>query len=468
MVTRARKNPSDEDGFIIIEVLVSALILAIVAGAVLTLIVATTRGAAVQRDRAVANDVAQADQARLRNQPIYEIAGNQPEDHEYTRGGMVFNVHSEREYVNNKAGAVSCTGGSNTPDYVKLTSTVSSATTDHPVVMQSVVSPSTGSLNTAYGTLQVPTKNAAGGPVGGVSVSANGRTATSGSEGCVNFVSMPSGSSEVLYNGHGLINESGEEKPTQSVSVAGGKIPSQPTTPFKWDYPATIEAKFTYLEPGTGKEWPAPVDSMYFVNAISGQPGRWTGTPGGVTRSSTQIAGNVFPFKSSEYVAFAGSCASNNPGTSSTNKVGLFSGELVPKGKATPTIRVPALEVTVTTKSGKEGKEGTVQIVSGAKVTLTDRNCKFNGINVKRTYTTTMAGHLSNEAAVKQEVATKELPTKVLAPVESGVPFGTYEICASATINGEARYAKLAEQKVEDFTSKGTVVTLNLTKTTAC
>ena len=61
MVTRARKTPSGEDGFIIIEVLVSALILAIVAGAVLTLITASTRGAAVQRDRSVASDLAQAE-----------------------------------------------------------------------------------------------------------------------------------------------------------------------------------------------------------------------------------------------------------------------------------------------------------------------------------------------------------------------------------------------------------------------
>ena len=46
MASRARKMPPGEDGFILIEVLVSAVILAIVAGAVLTLITATTRSAA--------------------------------------------------------------------------------------------------------------------------------------------------------------------------------------------------------------------------------------------------------------------------------------------------------------------------------------------------------------------------------------------------------------------------------------
>src|ERR1700761_1532627 len=60
----------DQEGFIIIEVLVSAIILALVAGAVLTLITATTRSAASQRDRSVAYDLAQSDQARLRTMRI--------------------------------------------------------------------------------------------------------------------------------------------------------------------------------------------------------------------------------------------------------------------------------------------------------------------------------------------------------------------------------------------------------------
>jgi type II secretory pathway pseudopilin PulG len=460
MVTRARERLPEEDGFIIIEVLVSALILAIVAGAVLTLITATTRGAAVQRDRAVANDVAQADQARLRGKPIYEISGVESESHDDSRNGTTFHVVSERVYVNNKAGAVSCASGSNTPDYVQLTSRVSWATTTHPVVLQSVVSPSTGSLNTAYGTLQVTTNNAAGEPVSGVSVTADGRTATTGSEGCANFVSMPSGSYSVLYKGSGLINENGEAETTQTgVAVAGGKTPS--TATMRWDYPATIEPEFRYLEPGSGIERTASVDSMYVVNAISGKPATVIGTPGGSTRTNILGTKAVFPFKSSEYVVYAGSCPTNNPGTSAPNKVGLFSGEVAPKAVLTPVLRVPALELTITTKSGNEGREGTEQLVSGAKVTLTDTKCQSGNTLVKRTYYTNSGGHLSNEAAVKANPAA--------APTEAGVPFGTYSICASATIGTELRKATASEVKVEDFTSTGTVKKLNLVKgSTAC
>ena len=57
--------PPGEDGFILIEVLVSAVILAIVAGAVLTLITAATRSAASTRNHSTAYGLAQEDQARM-------------------------------------------------------------------------------------------------------------------------------------------------------------------------------------------------------------------------------------------------------------------------------------------------------------------------------------------------------------------------------------------------------------------
>jgi type II secretory pathway pseudopilin PulG len=470
MGLRARKTPSGEDGFIIIEVLVSALILAIVAGAVLTLITASTRGAAVQRDHGVASDVAQADQARMRLMTLTEISGVETKERTETRNGTVYTVKSERVFVNNAAGTATCASSSSKPDYVQLTSTVSSSSMVHPVVLQSVVSPSSGSLDENNGTLTVKTANAQGESVSGIAVTATStaagtRTTTTGAEGCANFVSAPSGSYEVTYSSTSLVNTKGESQSTpEKFELQGGEYRTQPTA--MWDHPATLKPQFFYLQPGTGAEVAAPMDSMFVRNATNSieLP---VGTPGG-TRT-TSLTRTIFPFKSpGEYTAYAGYCTTNNPGAA--NKSGIFSGMAAAGATLTPKILVPALELTITTKSGKEGKEGTEQIVSGAKVTLTDRNCKFNGINVKRTYTTTMAGHLSNEAAVKEEVATKDLPEKekVLAPVESGVPFGTYEICVSATINGEARYAKIAEQKVEDFTSKGTVVKLNLTKTTAC
>jgi type II secretory pathway pseudopilin PulG len=444
-----------QEGFIIIEVLVSALILAIVAGAVLTLITASTRGAATQRDRAVAFDVAQADQARLRTLKVSEINGNETKTTSVKRNGTEYTVVSERVYVNNKAGAVSCAKGTETPDYVQLTSTVSSPTMLHPVVLQSVVSPSTGSLDPNYGTLDFPVTNALGEPLAGVKVTVAGKSGTTGTEGCTIFPSLAKATYSVLYEGPGLINEEGKNTWSENITVVPGEVKS-PESPLRWDRPATLRPEFVYVEPGTGTLRPAPVDSMYVVNATSGKPATVIGNPGVSPRSAIQVDEAVFPFKSpSEYTVYAGSCTSNNPGTVGANKEGLYSAVVPPASILTPQIHVPALELTVTTKSGSEGKTGTEETLSGVAVTLTDLKCKSSGANVARKYTTNAGGHLSSSKT---------------GPTEAGVPFGTYKVCALATVNGQTRRAEKSEVKVEDFTAGttlkpgGTVLKLNLEK----
>jgi len=66
----AQNRSGPEDGFILIEVLVSALILAIVAAAVLAVLSSTTHSAASERVRSQAAALAQEDQARMRTMRI--------------------------------------------------------------------------------------------------------------------------------------------------------------------------------------------------------------------------------------------------------------------------------------------------------------------------------------------------------------------------------------------------------------
>jgi type II secretory pathway pseudopilin PulG len=434
MATHARKRSSDEDGFIIIEVLVSALILAIVAGAVLTLITATTRGAATQRDRAVADDLAQADQARLRTLRIAQISGVKKEEEEVEKNGTTYHVVSERVYVNNKAGAVSCTEGTDKPDYVQLTSTVSSNTMLNPVVLQSVVSPSSGSLEPNVGSFSVETVNAVGEPVSGVSVTlSNGRTASTGIQGCATFAGLPKGTYTATYNGGLLVNTKGlSVSPETGISIEAATVKHVESS---WDHPATLSPKFVYLEPGTGTPQPASVDSMSVINATNGfsEP---VGTPGGARTSTLTKA--VFPFKGpSEYTVYTGSCASNNPGTAGGNAVGLYSGVVTPSKTYEPQIHVPALELTVTNNSGV--------IATGAKVIVTDTN---SSCKTKRTFTANGGGHLSSKEG---------------GLTEPGLPYGIYSVCASLKVGKETQ-AATKEVKVQNFAAAGTTLALKLEK----
>src|SRR4051794_3631857 len=156
MPTRARQRlaqaDSGEDGFVIIEVLVSALILAMVAGAVLALITATTHSAASERNHSVAYGLAQEDQARLRTMRLSSLNQVFP-PRTVEVGGTKFEVRSVGRFVNNSSGTRSCSSGEASADYVEISSTVSSATLLNPVSIRSVVAPSNGSLDPSHGTL---------------------------------------------------------------------------------------------------------------------------------------------------------------------------------------------------------------------------------------------------------------------------------------------------------------------------
>src|ERR1700742_2169138 len=113
----------DQEGFIIIEVLVSAIILALVAGAVLTLITATTRGAANQRVHSVAYGLAQEAQAKLRTKRVSELTSYSKTEPPAV-GGTTYPAATQAVYVSNTTQPVSC-GENDEPDYIRLTSTVS-------------------------------------------------------------------------------------------------------------------------------------------------------------------------------------------------------------------------------------------------------------------------------------------------------------------------------------------------------
>ena len=421
----------DQEGFILIEVLVSALILAIVAGAVLALITATTRSAASERDHSIAYALAQEDQARLRTMRIASLNDLDPPPRKETIGGTTFYVESRGKFVNNTTGTSSCTGEGASADYVELTSTVSSDALLHPVSIHSIVSPSTESLTPNHGTFAFQAKNAAGEPLSGVSISGTGPGNFNGvtdEEGCANFADVPAGNYEVTTYANGLINPEGKETATKGMGVEASATQQ---VVLYFDRAATIKASFTYKEPGSGKSVAAPIDSMELFNAENEDKAITSGTPGG-TGASTREDKVVYPFKT-PYAVYAGSCETNNPDPKNegVNSAAIANLTVTPGSTATATIQVPALNVYTTYNGAK---------VQGAEVVVTDTQCQYNTKSVKREFKTDKAGHIA-------------LPTAEAAETEAvGLPYGEYKVCASAYVSSAYRRAE-ATVSVKSLTS---------------
>jgi hypothetical protein len=134
-------------------------------------------------------------------------------------------------------------------------------------------------------------------------------------------------------------------------------------------------------------------------------------------RESVVNATPLYPFPS-PYSIYAGLCAINNPNpegkVGAPGAAGVANVAVAPSGTAPAKVQIPALDLTV--------KNGATPI-KGAKVTITDKNClDGSGSKVKRTYATNEKGKQTAKPPVTGE------------PAEPGLPWGVYEICASAEL----------------------------------
>jgi Tfp pilus assembly protein PilV len=435
---------SAQDGFILIEVLVSAVILALVAGAVLTLITATTRSAASARGHSVAYGLAQEDQARMRTLRLSTLKKYENLQTP-TIGGTEFKVVSKAFFVNHESGTASCTEQNSSTDYVEITSTVSSTAMPHPVTLQSIVSPSSSSLDSTHGSLVFQVNNALGEGISGVPITASGASTFGGSTesaGCATFADIASGNYKVTATANGLISPEGSS--TYIKEQVGAPAGGTQQVLINFDKAGTIAASFVYNEPAYGELKPAPVDAMQLIEGELGKTVPY-GTPNLTNRNATLVDAVAYPFKTA-YGVYAGSCPSNNPDPEGKkiNTAALVSVPVTAGGTSAATIQVPALNLTVTNSSGKA--------VQGATVFLTDTSCKYNGTNVKREFTTNEIGHIAL-------TSTEPAPVKTQAV---GLPFGNYNICVQARVSGETRKGESSGVAVNNLTTaKTAAVSLN-------
>ena len=117
-----------ERGDTLIEVMVAALLVGLIATASLTGFTAIGHSAGTQRNEEQAATLAQQDQARLRGLTITQLSGsggNTPAGVNTTIDGTTYNVVSKSLFIAGASGASSCTsGGTASADEVQTTSTV--------------------------------------------------------------------------------------------------------------------------------------------------------------------------------------------------------------------------------------------------------------------------------------------------------------------------------------------------------
>jgi type II secretory pathway pseudopilin PulG len=429
---------SAEAGFALIEVLISGLIAVVVAAAVMALFASTERSAADQRHRSQAFAVAQEDQTRLRAMRVpslYQYGQTNP----VTVDGVTYSVTSTAKYINDVTGDdLTCATGSSSISYVKIGSKVTwpGMRPGEAVTIQSLIAPPSGTLNPTAGTLVFLATNAHNVPTSGVGVSGSGAGNFNGSTsaaGCAIFLEQASGEYTLNLTGlaTGLVDQDGVAPGPKMIKVSP-EVTN--TVNLLYDTPGSVPVKFETRNYSSNLSATSASSFIAFNTGMSTAKlfGSAEGTP-----FTTKTAESLFPFTSAD-VFYAGACTTNDP-QSGTARPSV----LVPAGAtaATQTIVLPSLWLTVKADGSA---------VNGAPVKIADRNCETAGHAVRRSYTTSSSGRLTNPA----------------------LPWSTYNVCASGTVeisrsqHGNVTYGTVHEtaEGIEVHSVNGTSLEIALTK----
>ncbi len=425
-------HASGEDGYALIEVLISALVAALIGVAIFGLMGVSARQGSEERNRARAYAVAQEDQARMRGMRISQL-NKYSNTRTVTQDNVTYTVVSTAQFVNDQTGTVSCGAANSTADYVKVQSKVTWPTlgTRPPTILQSLIAPPNGSLDPDNGTLTINAINAAGVGIGGVGLSGTGPSSFSGttdSAGCAQFADIPGGNYTLTPTASGVVDQDGNAPAAKTISVIGGGTAS---VTLQFDTGGSVPVTFVTKRYGATTTTASSADTLTAFNTGMTQ-GEVFGTPGG-TRTASKTATPLFPFTSPD-TFYAGSCTGNLPDATAT---AAYKSVVVPAGgtAATQTIQLPSLNLTV--KSGSSSSSPGSNVNAGT-VVVYDLNCTVSGNPVRRTMTTNSSGQLA----------------------DPGLPWSTYAVCAS---NG-TRFNYDSSEDVKNLTS-GTNLTLYMTGT---
>lgn len=414
------RSLSSERGDSLIEVLISAVIVALIVVGTFSGLDSTNRATALQRARSQATALAEQDEEQLSSLPVKQLSEKLAETHEarireVNENGTIYTIAETAQYISNQTATASCTSTTPSADYIQTVSKVTwpSMGTTKPVIETSLVSPPAGSA------LIVQVTGASGEGVKEMSVtSEKGPTATeeaTSTQGCAVLAVLP-GEYVLSVKRTGYVDQNGfvnsNEDPFYNASF----------------YVVAESSAKKSFEFGPAGELAAKFENPVAKTKISGETFLALNT--GISSPSYKVFGTVespvaavestkklFPF-TSPYTVYAGSCPADAPtanGQASNPTLTVPAG-----GRAEGTLPLPPVSSIVVKSGTSSGSPGSA--VSGAEGTIIDTGCAAEGITVKRSFKTNVEGKMSYP----------------------GLPYGKYSMCVSTPSSGKFRKATVS------------------------
>ncbi len=434
-----------DEGFGLVEVLVTAMIVLILAAGLLAGLDASSHATGRAKARSVAMTLAQKDQERLRAMPITTLANvdeTKPQKvcDSSNSNCVDYTVTSRAEWVSDSKGLESCTTATAGLDYLKVTSTVSwpgMGASEKPITTQSMVTPAIGALGEDKGSLAVQIVRADGiTGVGNVTVNISGPASDSGktnSLGCVVWGLLPTGNYTASVSQFGFVGVQG----IQAISAPAGVVAnSLSTTTILYDGAASANITFFSKVAGTryDEEQSAVTLKQSQMSPVTRVFPTDDGNPGALI-----TAKSLFPFKvgspGGPYSIYPGGC----PGAEPPAPVSLA--DLAPDQNIDYELQIPAFDFTVQENGAASGTAKT-------KIVPVTQNCDD-----------------PDPSTVQAQPVQASGPDKG-RPQHPGFPYGTYDVCAengAGTLHQTFTAVDLEPTDSNDLTVKVNGGAINLT-----
>jgi prepilin-type N-terminal cleavage/methylation domain-containing protein len=440
-------------GFTLIEVLVAALIVGLVAAGAASAFVSSLNSSGSLRLQAQAQTLAEQSQNRLRSMNIDELSNldDTRTVNVSTPAGLSapFTVHETASYVSDADGEPSCSNPS--ADYLKTSSTVTwpNMAGRAPVTLSSVLTPSIGEIASDRGTLAVSviddqTAGIANATVAVTEQSGSGSASgMTSSQGCVLFGDLPVGTYTVTVTppaGTWVDAKTGKTvtaaaPDTTTATVNAGSKASAPAQvqiglagsaqfAFQTVYPLGVSGSATGAAPAVVLANPNFNSPSYRLctpaDATSGCPAIGSQETAFPTEATSIGAAPLFP---TIYTVYPGVCSSDEPSTPAFGDTDGSVTVVAGQSSAPVTLTVPAMVVQL--YSGSTANPGVIEALpNGANIVITDTGCGVRYIG----YTGTPPPITSKQAALP--LVTGVASTGLLA--SPGMPDGTYTVCYQA------------------------------------
>lgn len=351
----------DEDGFIIVEVLVSAVILVTVSLAVFLTLDNADKAAGNQQRRALAANFAQSELERIRSLPVEDIAAARG-TRTVTFKRIEYTETIVAKWVTDGSDEPQCNTRKGGLDYLRTTVSVSwkGMGNAKPVTMTTFYTPPAGSGGGTTGSASVYITDRNGAPVPGIGVTLDGAqdfSDTTNVNGCVVFGFVPASVSPgytVKFSRPGFVDGDSNTNVADNVQVTAGEI-----TKLQYDYDRGGYTKVVFKTRTNGTDIDTFPERVQFFNAAQPNPPKSFDIPNGKSEwDGTSVP--LFPF-TSPYAVFAGNCQANAvPSGAWARYVNISPNTFQNAG----TVYLPALDVTV--RMGTPAAPGAV--VTNAKV----------------------------------------------------------------------------------------------------